>query len=39
LRDALIAKTLTLDEARRIASNIAKLLELLGASERGRLFQ
>jgi hypothetical protein len=29
-RDAGIAKSLTLDEARRIASNIAKLATLLG---------
>ena len=28
-RDAAIAKALTLDEARRIAANIAKLAELL----------
>jgi hypothetical protein len=29
-RDAAIAKVLTLDEARRIAANIAKLQTLLG---------
>ena len=33
--DAEIAKVLTMDEARRIASNIAKLRTLLGKSEGG----
>ena len=35
-RDARIAKSLTLDEARRIDASIAKLPELLGAGARGR---
>jgi hypothetical protein len=33
-RDAEIAKSMTLDEARRIASNIAKLSKLLGQTVR-----
>ena len=33
-RDAQVAKSLTLDEARQIASNIAKLPSLLGKSRR-----
>ena len=32
IADAAIAKSLTLDEARRIASNIAKLPALLGSA-------
>ena len=35
--DADTAKVLTMDEARRIASNIAKLLALLGASGKPEL--
>ena len=33
VRDAQVAKALTLDEARRIASNIAKLPALLGEGD------